>query len=70
MFTRGTSPAKVRFQTVMNFPSKILIAVAAYLMNNFYIAGNVRSGTALKKRVSQGVINAMNFLANILKIFP
>jgi len=44
--------------------------MAAYLMNNFYIAGNVRSGIALKKRVSQGVINAMNFLANILKIFP
>jgi len=70
MFTRGTFPAKVRFPIVMNFPSRTLNAVAAYLRNNSYIAGNVRSGTALKKRVTQGVINAMNFLVNILKIFP
>jgi hypothetical protein len=39
-------------------------------MSDFYIAGNVKSGTALKKKVTADVTNAMNFPVSILKIFP
>jgi hypothetical protein len=45
-------------------------AVAVYLMNGSCIVKSVRSGIAQKKKDLQGVINAMIFLAIILKIFP
>ena len=62
--------AKALFLIVKPFPRKIFDAVAAYLMNSLYIADNVRSGTAQGRKVTPDVINAMNFLVSILKIFP
>jgi len=44
--------------------------VAAYLMNSLCIADSVRSGPAQERKVTPDVINAMNFLVSILKIFP
>jgi hypothetical protein len=55
---------------VKTFPPEIFDAVAAYLMNGLCIVAGVRSGPAQKKKDSPGVINATNFLAIILKIFP
>ena len=39
-------------------------------MNSLCIADSVRSGPAQERKVTPDVINAMNFLASILKIFP
>jgi hypothetical protein len=47
---------------VKTFPPKIFDAVAAYLMNSLCIDVSVRSKIAQKKKDSQAVINAMNFL--------
>jgi hypothetical protein len=44
--------------------------VAAYLMNSLCTADSVRSGNAQERKVSPDVINALDFLASILKIFP
>ena len=41
-----------------------------YRMNSSCIVASVRSGIAQQKKDSPGVINAMNFLVIILKIFP
>jgi len=38
-------------------------------MNSLCIADNVRSGSAQERKVTPDVINAMNFLVSILKIF-
>jgi hypothetical protein len=39
-------------------------------MNSLCIADSVRSGPAQERKVTADVINAMNFLVSILKIFP
>jgi hypothetical protein len=55
---------------VKTFPPMIFGAVVAYRMNGLCIVNNVRSGIAQKKKDTPGVINATNFLALTLKIFP
>jgi len=49
---------------------KIFNAVAAYLMNSLCIACSVRSKIAQERKVIPDVINAMNFLVSIFRIFP
>jgi hypothetical protein len=44
--------------------------VAAYLMKSLFTADSVRSGSAQERKVTPDVINAMDFLVSILKIFP
>ena len=39
-------------------------------MNSLCIADSVKSGPAQEREVTPDVINAMNFLVSILKIFP
>jgi hypothetical protein len=48
----------------------IFDAAAAYRMNGLCIVVSAGSGIAQKRKDLQGVINAMNFLVIILKIFP
>jgi hypothetical protein len=55
---------------VKTFQPMIFDAVAAYRMIGLCIVASVKSGIAQKKKDSPGVINATNFLAIILKIFP
>jgi hypothetical protein len=54
---------------VKTFPSKILNAAAAYLMNSLCTADSVRSGPAQGRKVIRDAINVTNFLVSILKIF-
>jgi len=51
------------------FQQKIFDAVVAYLMICLCIADSVRSETAQERKVTPDVINVMNFLVGILKIF-
>ena len=44
--------------------------MAAYLIYSLCIADSVRSGLAQERKVTEDVINAMNFLVSIWQIFP
>jgi hypothetical protein len=63
-------PARALFQVVKIFQQRIFVAEAAYLMIYLCIASSVRSENARKIKDMPDAINAMNFPASILKIFP